>query len=238
MSASCRPWDQRGDALSYVISKDLSRRHLSDSQRAMVGAKIANLRLGYNASAHRGDCECAICRKAQIGGLPAPPPISQATSAKMMNVGERYVANARSSQRRAPSSARGNLSDLAASVRFGRYGGICRLLTGLASHHADGDENIEVACMSSQPTTLATNVVHIADQLLERAAAEGFISSEFGIPVEVIRLDRAAQAGNGPPFRCWGRKPLYRKADLISWATRRLTKPMVRSGNYDQQSAS
>jgi hypothetical protein len=39
-----RPWDGRGDPLSYVISKNLRRRHLSESQRGMVPDKIANLR--------------------------------------------------------------------------------------------------------------------------------------------------------------------------------------------------
>ena len=41
-----REWDQRGDALSYVVSKNLSRRHLDESQRAIVAAKITNMRNG------------------------------------------------------------------------------------------------------------------------------------------------------------------------------------------------
>jgi hypothetical protein len=41
-----KQWDQRGDSLSFVISKNLHRRHLNESQRAMVAAKIAPLKQG------------------------------------------------------------------------------------------------------------------------------------------------------------------------------------------------
>ena len=36
------------DALSYVISLNLNRRHLNESQRAMIGAKLANMQAGDN----------------------------------------------------------------------------------------------------------------------------------------------------------------------------------------------
>jgi hypothetical protein len=41
-----KPWDQRGDALDYVVSKNLHRRHLDDRQRAGVAAKIESFRHG------------------------------------------------------------------------------------------------------------------------------------------------------------------------------------------------
>jgi ParB-like chromosome segregation protein Spo0J len=74
-----RPFDQRGDPLAFVISKNLHRRHLDEAQRAMVASKIANLRRGYQSNP-------------PIGGLLAP--VSQEDAAKLMNVGERSVQRA------------------------------------------------------------------------------------------------------------------------------------------------
>jgi ParB-like chromosome segregation protein Spo0J len=62
--------------LDFVISKNLSRRHLDTSQRAMVAAKIATLRDGQR----------------QVGKFAHVP--TQAEAAKLLNVSPRSVKNA------------------------------------------------------------------------------------------------------------------------------------------------
>jgi N6-adenosine-specific RNA methylase IME4 len=65
---------QGDDPVAYVISLNLRRRHLSESQRAMVAAKLATLKLGDNQHSE---------------GLPI------GRSSELLNVGERSVARAR-----------------------------------------------------------------------------------------------------------------------------------------------
>jgi N6-adenosine-specific RNA methylase IME4/ParB-like chromosome segregation protein Spo0J len=62
------------DPLAFVISANLHRRHLDESQRAMVAAKLAQLRLGDNQHSE---------------GLPI------GRGSELLNVGERSVARAR-----------------------------------------------------------------------------------------------------------------------------------------------
>lgn len=66
------------DLLAFVLSKNLHRRQLDESQRGMVAAKVANLKAGDN----------------QHGAANLPDhkqPVSQATAAKMFNISERTV---------------------------------------------------------------------------------------------------------------------------------------------------
>ena len=68
-----------GDPLAWVISKNLKRRHLNESQRAFVGSKIANMRRG-----ERTDLEPS----ANL------PKVDQPTAAAMFRVSERSVRSA------------------------------------------------------------------------------------------------------------------------------------------------
>jgi hypothetical protein len=75
--------DYTGDnAAAFVISLNLKRRHLDESQRAMVAAKLANLPRGSN-------------QHAPIGAT------SDAAAAALLNVGERSVERAKTVQREA-----------------------------------------------------------------------------------------------------------------------------------------
>src|SRR5262245_61637662 len=65
------------DALKFVISQNVNRRHLSESQRGIIAAEIANLQKGAN-------------QHTMVGSS-----IDLPTASKMMNVGEATVKRAR-----------------------------------------------------------------------------------------------------------------------------------------------
>jgi ParB-like nuclease domain len=71
-----RPWDSKGDPLSFVVSKNLHRRHLSETQRAVVANKLATLKQGARTDLPQ------ICGR------------SQAEAAETLNVSPRSVQNA------------------------------------------------------------------------------------------------------------------------------------------------
>ncbi len=81
-----REWDQRGTLLSFVVSKNLHRRHLSEAQRAIVAGKIATL--GHGGE-RRGENF-----KTPIGTLKKDIP-NQEDTAKLLNVSKRSVQRAR-----------------------------------------------------------------------------------------------------------------------------------------------
>ncbi len=76
------------DALAFVISHNLHRRHLSESQRAMIAKRVANMPRGY-----RSDIE----HNANLHKV-----TSRAEAASLLNVSERSVATARKVQETAP----------------------------------------------------------------------------------------------------------------------------------------
>ena len=75
-------WDGVGSLLSFVVARNMHRRHLTEAQRAMLAARIANLGRGRPANNAR---ERAV---------------SQAEAARMAKVGRTAVQEARKVQRR------------------------------------------------------------------------------------------------------------------------------------------
>jgi len=69
-----------GDPLAYVLSLNLARRHLNDSQRAMVAARLANMRQGARTD---------LRPPADL------PEVSQGVAAELLHVAERSVRHAR-----------------------------------------------------------------------------------------------------------------------------------------------
>jgi len=83
-----------GDPVAFVLTKNVLRRHLTESQRAMAADKLANMRHGGTRQHGEGG-------KAQICALPSEPTISRAKAAKMLNVSERQVDKAAKLRREA-----------------------------------------------------------------------------------------------------------------------------------------
>jgi transposase len=79
-----RTWneDRDGDLVAYVISLNLRRRHLDESQRAMVGAKLANMGPGGDkVSEHYRNCGSAL--------------VAQPDASAMLNVSVDSIQRAR-----------------------------------------------------------------------------------------------------------------------------------------------
>ncbi len=74
------------DPLGYVISHNLHRRHLTESQRASVAAKLANM--GQGRPSDKG-------ANLHLFQEQAPAPVTIAQAAEMLNVSERSVKSAR-----------------------------------------------------------------------------------------------------------------------------------------------
>jgi hypothetical protein len=73
------------------------------------------------------------------------------------------------------------------------------------------------------------------DTLLSRKATSAALTLA-GFPVAEATLATMATRGGGPPYRLFGRKPLYRLGDAIDWANRRLSNP-VRSTSEAEAAA-
>jgi hypothetical protein len=77
------------DPLKYMLSKNLHRRHLTDTQRSMIAAKIANL-------SHGGDRVSEQARNSTLA------PVSQAQAAEALKVSVDSVKKARKIEGEAP----------------------------------------------------------------------------------------------------------------------------------------
>ncbi len=84
LGVECRTeeWEGKGSPVAFVVSKNLRRRDLDASQRAMVVAAFATLEIG-NVKAQKS------------GGCQQPPKLSNAEAAKLANVGVETVKSAK-----------------------------------------------------------------------------------------------------------------------------------------------
>ena len=77
--------------LGFVIVKNLKRRHLDESQRAMVAAVLANMQSGANVGNRNAVKDKNECANLYTG----TPRISQADAAELLNVSRGLVNAAR-----------------------------------------------------------------------------------------------------------------------------------------------
>jgi len=73
-------WDGIGSLVAFIVSMNLHRRHLNESQRAMVAAKLANMRQGARTD---------LQPSANL------PEVGQPEAAQMLSVGERSLRSAK-----------------------------------------------------------------------------------------------------------------------------------------------
>ena len=68
--------------------------------------------------------------------------------------------------------------------------------------------------------------LHDPDALFTRASLAAALT-EAGFPVSGATLATKATRGGGPPYRLFGRRPLYRWGDALDWARSRLSAPVA-----------
>jgi len=85
------------DPFKFVVSLNLHRRHLSESLRSLVAARIANLTRGGDRKSDEFKVPNGTLKNPDAPKVAAPvsPAITQADAAKMLNVSERTVKRAK-----------------------------------------------------------------------------------------------------------------------------------------------
>jgi hypothetical protein len=138
------------EALAFVISKNLVRRHLDETQRAMVAARLSGLKPGQHAD--------------QVQGLPI------GRAAKMLNVGERSVARARKvidkgDPELVAAVERGEIAVSKAARQIDEAAPIGRAASNgkATSEHDNSDDEI------APPEQIAENVLYTIDRMNENA---------------------------------------------------------------------
>lgn len=170
------------DPLAFVISHNLHRRHLTESQRASIAARVANMPRGTNQHARASanlptHNEPGLSLSEQAAAK--PPLTSNADAADMLNVSERSVRSARKVHDTAP-------PEVSRAVDEGR------MSVSLASQVADLSPEDQEAVTSAAPD----NVRDVAREAVKRAhVSNNSGNNEWYTPAAIIDAARAVMGG-------------------------------------------
>jgi ParB-like chromosome segregation protein Spo0J len=96
------------EAMAFVVSENLSRRHLNESQRAMIAADFATMKVGrqrqLQEKPERTDTASLNTQEKPVAEKPKA--LSSKQAAKMMNVGRDSVQKAKVLKKTAPEKAK------------------------------------------------------------------------------------------------------------------------------------
>jgi hypothetical protein len=81
------------------------------------------------------------------------------------------------------------------------------------------------------------NSIPVDPHALLRRKAVAAALTEAGFPTAETTLATKAVRGGGPPYRLFGRVPLYRWADALAWAEGRLSPPRCSTSEADIEDA-
>jgi hypothetical protein len=81
---------------------------------------------------------------------------------------------------------------------------------------------------------MASPIPDSPDALLRREATAEALTA-LGYQIKTSTLATKATRGGGPPFRLFGRIPLYRWGDALAWAEGKLSPPRQSTSQADAQ---
>ena len=164
------------DPLAFVISLNLTRRHLTESQRAMVAQKLENMQHGQRADRAR-DANLHVSLPLSDQAKPVPP-VTRADAARMLNVSERTVATARKVQDEAP-------PEVARAVEAGH------LSVSLAAKVADLPDEAKAEVAAAPPEKMR----EVAREVSKPFVAQNSGNNEWYTPPAIIEAAREVLNG-------------------------------------------
>lgn len=152
----CPMTEYRGDdAAAFVVSLNIHRRHLTESQRAMAAAKLANMPAHRPAKSANLPTS-ALSLPSFEQPAPKPAPVSQAEAARMLNVSERNLRTAKKVQEAAP-------QEVVSAVQSGH------ISVSLAAQVAELPDEVQAEVAAAEPEAMkeaareAVKKVHVSN---------------------------------------------------------------------------